>query len=55
LLAAGNRPIEVVYGDGPLPQLYWRAIDRVDYWPMQARLWLVDACGAPFPTGDTPD
>jgi hypothetical protein len=29
--------------DGPLVRLFWRALDRLDYWLTQARLWLVDA------------
>jgi hypothetical protein len=40
--------------DGPLGQLFWRALHWLDYWLMQARLWMVDAVCGPFPDGDTP-
>ena len=41
--------------NGPLAGLFWRALDRLDCWLMQARLWIVDAVYGPFPDGDTPD
>ena len=44
-----------IMADRPLPRLLWRALDRLDYWLMQARLWIVDAVYGPFPDGDTSD
>jgi hypothetical protein len=29
--------------DGPLAYFFWRALDRLDYWLTQAKLWLADA------------
>ena len=29
--------------DGPLRRLFWRALDRVDYWLTLARLRILDA------------
>jgi hypothetical protein len=38
-----------------LPPLFWRVLDRLDYWLTQARLWLADAvCGLRL-DGDPPD
>jgi hypothetical protein len=31
--------------DGPLVRLFWRALDRLDYWLTQARLWLAGLPG----------
>jgi hypothetical protein len=39
----------------PLARLFWHALDRLDYWLMQARLWIVGAAYGPFLDGDTPD
>ena len=33
----------------PLARLFWRALDRLDYWLTQARLWAVDAVYGPEP------
>jgi hypothetical protein len=33
---------------------FWRAIDPLDYWLMQARLWIVDAVCGPFQTVTRP-
>jgi hypothetical protein len=41
--------------DGPFVHLFWRILDRLDYWIMQARLWTVDAVCSPLPDDDTPD
>jgi hypothetical protein len=41
--------------DGPLAQLFWRILDRLDCRIMQARLWTVDAVFGPLPDNDTPD
>jgi hypothetical protein len=38
-----------------LVQLFWRALDRLDYWVMQARLSAVDALYGPIPDGDMLD
>ena len=35
--------------DKPLVRLFWRALDRLDYWLMQARLWLAEAVYDPEP------
>ena len=35
--------------DGLLPRLFWRALDRVDYWLMLARLRILDALAGPLP------
>jgi hypothetical protein len=35
--------------DGPVVRLFWRALDRLDYWLTQARLWLADAVCGPKP------
>jgi hypothetical protein len=40
---------------GSLARLFWRALDRLDYLIMQARLWAVDTAYSPFPDGDMPD
>jgi hypothetical protein len=38
-----------------LPPLFWRVLDRLDYWLTQARLWLAHAvCGLRL-DGDRPD
>jgi hypothetical protein len=34
--------------DTVLRQLFWRAFDLLDYWFMQARLWLADALSGPL-------
>jgi hypothetical protein len=34
---------------GPVGRLFWRALDGLDYWVMQARLWLVQAACDPEP------
>jgi hypothetical protein len=32
--------------NGSLTRLFWHALDQLDYWLTQARLWTVDAvCG----------
>jgi hypothetical protein len=32
--------------DGPPVRFFWRALDRLDYWLTQARLWVADmVCG----------
>jgi hypothetical protein len=41
--------------DGPLAQLFWRILDRLDYWIMQAGLSTVDAVCGPFADDDKPD
>jgi hypothetical protein len=41
--------------DALLTRFFWRTLDRLDYWIMRARLWVVDAASGPFPDGDTPD
>ena len=41
--------------NGSLPWLVWRAVDRLDYLILQARLWAVDAAYGPFPDGAIPD
>jgi hypothetical protein len=38
----------------PSGPLFWRPLDRLDYWIMQARLWIGDAIYGPFLDGDTP-
>jgi hypothetical protein len=39
-----------------LPPLFWRVLDRLDYWLTQARLRLADAVyGPPARCGDPPD
>jgi hypothetical protein len=35
--------------DGSYTRLFWRALDRLDYWPTQAGVWLADAVGGPEP------
>jgi hypothetical protein len=35
--------------DRAIARLFWRALDRLDYWLTQARLWLVDAVRDPEP------
>ena len=35
--------------DRRLAQLYWGALDTLDYWVTQAQLWLVDAVCGPEP------
>jgi hypothetical protein len=40
--------------DALLTRFFWRTLDRLDYWIMRARLWVVDAACGPFPDGDTP-
>jgi hypothetical protein len=35
--------------DKPLVRLFWRVLDRVDYWLTQARLWVTDAVCGPEP------
>ena len=34
---------------GPVVRLFWRALDGLDYWVMQATLWLVQAVCDPEP------
>jgi hypothetical protein len=34
---------------GPVVRLFWRALDGLDYWVMQGRLWLVQAVCDPEP------
>jgi hypothetical protein len=29
--------------DGAMAQLFWRALDTIDYWIMQLRLYIADA------------
>ena len=41
--------------DTDLQQLFWRAFDRLDYWLMQARLWLADALSDPLPDREISD
>jgi len=37
--------------DGALRRLFWRVVDTVDYWLMQAKFHIVDAvCGPEPPT-----
>ena len=36
----------------PLAQLFWRALDRLDYWMILVRLWIVVRFTAHFPTPD---
>jgi hypothetical protein len=38
-----------------LAQAFWRAVDWLDYWMIQARLWAVDVTCGPFPDCDWPD
>ena len=38
-------------GKHALVRLFWRVLDRVDYWLTQARLWTVDALYDPDPDG----
>ena len=38
-----------VVTDGALARLFWRTLDAMDYWVMQARLWRVDALYGPEP------
>ena len=38
--------------NGALACLFWRALDRLDYWVIQARFLAVDALYGPFPDGD---
>jgi hypothetical protein len=38
-----------VVTDGALARLFWRTLDAIDYWVMQARLWRVDALYGPEP------
>jgi hypothetical protein len=38
-----------------LARVFWRALDRLDYWLTQAILWLVDAVCGPLLDGDTLD
>jgi hypothetical protein len=33
----------------PVVRLFWRALDGLDYWVMQATLWLVQAVCDPEP------
>ena len=33
--------------NGSLAQLFWRALDALDYWVTQARLWAADAVSDP--------
>jgi GMC oxidoreductase len=35
--------------NGPVVRLFWRALDGLDYWVMQGRLWLVQAVCDPEP------
>jgi len=35
--------------DALLPRLFWRVLDRLDYWLTQARLWLADEVCGPLP------
>ena len=44
-LGRGTAPL----ADGPLARVFWAALDRLDYWVMQARLWIVDAKCDPEP------
>jgi hypothetical protein len=39
----------------PLTQAFWRAVDCLEYWIMQARLWTVDVTCGPLPDRDRPD
>ena len=41
--------------DGAPARLFWRALDALDYWVMQARLWVADVACRPFPDCDWPD
>ena len=37
---------EALLATGSLARLFWLVLDALDYWLMQARLWLADAvCG----------
>jgi hypothetical protein len=38
--------------EGWLAQLFWRALDRLDYWITQTSLRALDALCGPFPEGD---
>jgi hypothetical protein len=35
--------------DGASARLFWRALDALDYWVMQARLWMLDTLHGPEP------
>jgi hypothetical protein len=33
--------------DGAPARLFWRALDALDYWVIQARLWMLDTLHGP--------
>jgi hypothetical protein len=41
--------------DGPLARFFWRILDGLDYWIMQAKLWVVDMVCGPLPGDGSPD
>jgi hypothetical protein len=38
-----------IMADRPLERFLWRALDRLDYWLTQARLWGADVVCGPEP------
>jgi len=44
----GLASLMALLANGSAARLFWRVLDALDYWLMQARLWLADAvCGPP--------
>jgi hypothetical protein len=43
-----------IMADRPLVRFFWRVLDRLDYWIMQARLWTVDAVCGPLLDDERP-
>jgi hypothetical protein len=44
-----------IMADTDLRQLFWLAFDRLDYWLIQARLWLADVVYSPLSDRDVSD